>query len=379
MCRTAIRSLLLFILILPVAVADERTTLETTPAGNVYGSGADLQLGAPVERDLLAAGGRISVQRGVGADAALAGGSVEVRAPIREDLRVAGGTVNIENAIGGELVAAGGTIRLEESAAVAGMAWLAGGNVTVAGKIGQGARIYANRATISGMIEGDARIAARDIELQPGARITGNLVYASSNPLDPDAANQVGGTITREPLRDAASAAPPGVASTAQAAAWAIPFVALSMLATGAVLALLFPNAVAGTQRTIGRYPVRSLLIGLALLFTVPPVAVLLMMTVVGVPIGLTLLALYLPMILVGFLGTAFFIGRRAADAMKQPERLRFGRQLLFLAAALVILGLSAAIPFVGALLLLLAVMLGIGGWATCIYLEHYDSRHAPG
>jgi hypothetical protein len=142
--------------------------VESSPSGNMYISGGEVKVATAVPGDLLAAGGRVSVEREVGADAAVAGGSVDVRAPIGQDLRVAAGTANIDANVGGELVAAGGTVRVADTSAIAGSAWLAGSDVTLAGKVGKGAKIVGNKIAVSGEIDGDTslrsghQIAGRD-------------------------------------------------------------------------------------------------------------------------------------------------------------------------------------------------------------------------
>lgn len=144
------------------------------------------------------------------------------------------------------------------------------------------------------------------------------------------------------------------------------------MLACGMLLYFLFPRAVHGMESTIARHPGRSLLAGLALLFTVPPVAVLCMVTVIGLPIGLALFLLYPLLLLLGYLGTAFFVSRRIAVAVtKQSEPLGGKKQLLYLAVALLLLSLALAVPFFGGLVLFLAVIVGMGGFAVWTYL-HY-------
>ncbi|MES2537087.1 MAG: hypothetical protein V4632_14580 [Pseudomonadota bacterium] len=366
-------AILLFSLSPPFTGAASVST-DTSEAGNTYISGPDLKIATPVIADLLAAGGRVSVERAVGADAALAGGTVDVRAPIGQDLRAAGGTVNVGASIGGQLVAAGGTVRVEDAAAIAGSAWLAGSDVTLAGTVGKGAKIAAGKFTLSSQINGNTRLYAQDIYFLPGARINGDLFYASPTPLTPEQAAMVQGAITRE---DIPARRDPGHGAT-RMRAWFLPFFVLSMLAAGALLYLLFPNAVTGTQRAIRQYPLRSLLAGLALLFTVPPVAILLMVTVIGLPIGFTLLALYPIMLLLGYLGAAFFVGRQVANVMKQPPQLSGGRQLMFLALALVILGVVAWVPFLGGLILMVVLVMGIGGWAVWIHARTRTGQVAP-
>ncbi|HJV50793.1 MAG TPA: polymer-forming cytoskeletal protein [Noviherbaspirillum sp.] len=347
--------------------------LQTSEAGNTYISGSDLVIATPVAADLFAAGGRVSVEREVGADAAVAGGSVTIRAPVRQDLRAAGGHVDIEGNTDGELVAAGGNVRVGEAAVVAGSAWLAGGDVTVAGKIGKGARIYAGNIAISGEIDGDAHLYGQQIKLLPGAIIRGGLFYTSPNELIRDPSAQVLGTLTHEPT-------PPEWSKEhgpRRAMSWFHPFFVLSMLAAGMLLYVLFPAAALGPQRAIRQYPLRSLLLGLALVFTIPPVAILFMVTVIGLPIGFALLLLYPLSLMLGYLATAFLIGRQVATAAKQPEPASLKRYALFLLLALIVLSIAAAIPFLGGIVMIAAVVLGLGGWAVWIQTSYHGARAA--
>lgn len=344
--------------------------METSATGNSYVAGSSFRIASPVMADLLAAGGRISVENEVGADATIAGGTIEIRAPVRQDVRAAGGTIDVEANVGGDMVAAGGTVRLDNDASVAGSAWLAGSDIELAGKIGRGARVFAKQVRLSGQIDGNTRIHAQQIDLGPTARINGDLTYASPTPLAQEKASQISGKITREAMPQEWNAERKGQ----MAMVWLTPLFVLGMLAAGILLYLLFPGAVDGTQRAIREHPVRSILTGLALLFAVPPLAILLMATVIGIPVGLILLTLYPLLILLGYLCAAFFIGRRAADAMKQPAQLGTGRQALFLVLALVVLSLVGWIPFLGGLILTLLLVTGIGAWAVWMQSQ-YASR----
>jgi cytoskeletal protein CcmA (bactofilin family) len=368
-------SILFFFFFMPCSIlAAASVNMDTSEAGNTYISGSDVKVATPVMADLLAAGGRVSIEHEVGADAAVAGGSVDVRAPVKQDLRVAAGTINIDANIGGELVAAGGTVRLENKATVAGAAWLAGSEVVVAGKIGKGAKIYANKIILSGEIDGNTRLYAQEINFMHGAKINGNLTYASPNPLEQGIAAQVLGTIKRDALPDGWTAKHRSM----RALSWFHPIFILGMLAAGALLYQLFPAAVVGMQGAIKQYPLRSLLTGLALLFAVPPVAILFMATVIGIPIGIMLFALYPLMLLLGYLGAAFFIGRKAADAMKQPQQLRLTQQALFLLLALIFMSVLTWIPFLGGMILIAALVIGIGGWAVWMYIQYNGHKVSP-
>ncbi|GAB3542966.1 hypothetical protein GCM10027343_15840 [Noviherbaspirillum agri] len=358
-------------LFLFASMASAEQAGETTAGGNTYLAGSDLRIVVPVAADLMAAGGRVSVERDIGADATVAGGSVDIRAPVMQDLRVAGGKVTVQQSVGGELVATGGSVHIDRTAQVAGSALLGGGEVDVAGDIGKGARIYGGKITLSGHIGGDARLYGKEILLTPEARIDGNLTYASPNELPAAQRAQVSGTVTRMETPEGwqVEVEKSGVWS------WFHPFILVSMLVAGMLLYLLFPRAVGGTQHAIAQYPLRSLLLGLGLLFAVPPVAILFMATVIGLPIGLALMLLYPLSLLLGYLATAFFVGHRLAAAVKAAEPLSFGKQMLYLVLALLLLSVLFAIPFLGGFLLILAIVAGLGGWAVWAQMQYRTGR----
>src|SRR5690606_11620392 len=110
----------------------------------------------------------------------------------------------------------------------------------------------------------------------------------------------------------------------------------------GLLVLLLFPRASAGARASLARHPVRSLLAGFALLFATPPAAVLFMATIIGIPIGLSLLALYPLLLLFGYLCVAFFVSHRASGVRSDPAQASrapsFGWQALFLLLALILL-----------------------------------------
>lgn len=346
---------------------NESTIRQTSGSGNVYTAGPDLRILTAIPGDLLAAGGRVSVERKVGADAALAAGTVDVRAPVAQDLRAAGGTVNIESSVGGDLVVAGGTIRISHPERIGGSAWVAGGQLHIGGRIGKGARIYGNSITLAAEIDGDTHIVGEQIDFAPSARINGNLSYASPRALTDAQRAQVSGNVKRMEM-------PYGRQADDADDTW-FPWFSLlwllSMLLFGTLLYLIFPGAILGAQRAIGERPGLSLLAGLALLFTVPPVAILFMVTVIGIPVGFALLMLYPLALLLGYLATAFFLSRKAASATRQPERLSMGKQIAYLLLALLLLAILLAIPFLGFMVFILAVVFGLGGWAVWVQARY--------
>jgi cytoskeletal protein CcmA (bactofilin family) len=331
---------------------------------NLYVSGNEVAIVAPVRSDLFAAGRRVSVNQAVGVDAAIAGDEVEINADIGQDLRAAGNSVFIAGKVGGEALVAGRTVRIARTADIAGPLLVAGDEVTIAGTLRKSMKAYASKIRISGDIAGNVRLYAKEIVLMPGATVHGDLFYSSPQALPAEQLARVSGRVRRDETPESVKADAPGRV----APGWFHPVLFFSMLVSGALLALLFPGAVQGTQEAVLHRPLRSLLAGLVLLCAVPPMALLFMITVVGAPIGFGLLAMYPVILMLGYLAVAFAVGRRMAAAMKQPENAGRWRQLGYLALALIVLRLVALIPVLGMLLLFLAWSAGIGSWALWLH-----------
>lgn len=154
----------------------------------------------------------------------------------------------------------------------------------------------AGTVSISGEVDGDVELAARQITILPTTRIQGNLTYRSPEPANIAPKAQIMGTVTHVPVEAKA-----GMIELAGPVFRGI--LILSLLLAGIVLIMLFPNFGILAARTVGSDPWKSLGLGLglALLVTTPIAASLLMATVIGMPLGFAILAFYFVTLLTGF------------------------------------------------------------------------------
>ncbi|MFQ5657848.1 MAG: hypothetical protein ACE5G5_09930, partial [Candidatus Methylomirabilales bacterium] len=144
---------------------------------DLYVAGGNVKILADVDGDVAAAGGRVTVDRLVKGDVIVAGGFVDVSGQVLDDVRAAGGYVILDGQIGGDAISAGGKVTVGPATEIGGRAWLAGGDVDMAGRVGRDFKAAAGSITISGQVQGDVELVAREIEVLPTARIAGNLTY----------------------------------------------------------------------------------------------------------------------------------------------------------------------------------------------------------
>lgn len=358
----------------PAAHAAATATLQR----NVYSAGGQVRPAGPVQGDYTAVGGRVILDQPVGGDAALAGGSVDVRAPVGDDLRAAGGDVNIESTVGGEVFASGGNVTLTPAATVARGATLYGGSVEMDGRIDGELKASAQKVTINGEVRGDAHLAGAQIELGPKAKIAGALSYRSAAELKKAEGASIGGAITREqgetPPRE--RAANRNWEGSVQGPGWAAGIVSyLALLACAAVFVLVMPAFGSQAAERIRTTSLLSLGIGFATLVAVPVLAVLLFITLLGIPLGIAVMALYPVLLLTGFLVGVLFVARLLPPALRKPAPETFGQRMGYVAVALLLLLLVGIVPFVGGLVVGLVSLAGIGAFV----LEIYRRRKGPG
>lgn len=342
---------------LAAQVAGGTVVLRGRLTDNTYVAGGTVDVVADLEHDLVAAGGTIDVRQLVNGDVTVAGGSVNVSARVGDDVRVAGGTIIVAGEVGGEVVAVGGTVTLAPEAKVGGRTWVAGGRVAVAGRLGRGLKVAAGSVSVAGEIDGDVQLAARTIEILPTARIGGNLTYTSPSPAKIDPGAQIRGRVTyrRSDLAERAARFGRVFFLVARVVLLAGAIVA------GVVLLLLLPGFTLAAAQTIRHHFWKSLGVGLLIFVVTPVVAIIAVASIVGIPVGLTLVALYPVALVVGYLTAAGFLGDVGARLIGHTAEPTTGRRMLWLVGALIVLALVRLIPIVGAIAAWLVVLIGLG------------------
>ncbi len=337
-------------------------------AENLYVAGPDVRLEQRAEADLVAAAGRLSLEGGVAGDAVLAAGSMDVHAPVGDDLRAAGGIITLASEVKGESLVAGASIHVAPGAELAGRAWLAGNEVTIDGTLRGAVKAYGRTITIAGDLQGPVVLSGERIELLPTARIRGDLTYSSTQEIVIHPGATIAGKVVREPgvfQMPVPKIEIPGLAAVR-------PLLLFGLLAAGILLYAVFPRYTVDAARTLERAPLKSLGLGAAMFFSAPPIILLLVITIIGIPLAVVVAALYAVALLAGYLMAAFFLGERL---LRLAGRTQVGTpwRIAALALALAALWLLRQIPYVGSLLMLVALLFGLGALALQAFTQYAD------
>lgn len=333
--------------------AGEAVRIQGALAQDVYAAGGTVDVLATVEGDVVVAGGRVSVSERVSGDVIAAGGTLSVRADVGDDVRAAGGDVTLSGSVGDDAIAAGGNVTLTPDATVNGRAWFSGGRVDVAGAVGGELKAAGGQIVLSGRVKGNALLRGRTIRILDSAIIDGDLVYHSPREAEIASGAQIRGTITHEPVEQT-------VGAVVAAVGGGVILMLLSLIVTGGALFLMFPRVIETALTTVRAEPWKSLALGLAVFAATPVVISVLFVTVIGWLPALVIGALYLILLLVGFLTGVFYAGNLGLGR-RGPGEVTRARRLWSFVVALIVVTLLGLVPVIGQLVLLALMLLGVG------------------
>jgi hypothetical protein len=334
-----------------------------------FGAGGFVNLTDPVEGDAFLAGGQVATAGEVGGDLVAAGGQVSIGGSVGDDLYAAGGDVKVDSMVRGNARVGGGDIAVGPATVIAGSATLVGGRVNFEGDSHGYLHISGGTVTIDGIVHGDAEVRSEELVLGPETRIGGRLAYwGPTAPVVPEGAVITGGVEFHEATHGDYMHQHHGPMH--HAVHWfghTLWFAGVFFV--GALFLILFPGFSSRAADTVGREPLQSAGLGFAALACVPFLAVVLLITIIGIPLALLLVPLYLLLLFLGWIVATLFVGQRGLAALRGARPATTGWHLLELLLGLVALALLRHLPFVGGLIAFVALIAGMGalvtqGWA---------------
>jgi cytoskeletal protein CcmA (bactofilin family) len=328
-----------------------------------------------VDDTLLASGNIVRVDGVVNGDLLAFGGSVEVRGTVKGDLvsfakrTVVSGTVegniyNLSNSLdldgqlGHSLYGLMQSVRVNDRGHVGEGMVVGAGDVSLEGEVARSVTLYAGNADVSGRIGRELTMAGDNLTVTNTARIGGNLsarVRELKNVHIADGATITGSREIQLRVRENHFTRPRFYFFQA---VW----LAAAML-VGWLGLILFPGFFQASTHAVGS-GWRSLGLGVAVLAGVPVAIIVIAITLVGLPASLMLLMAYLVAIYL----TKIWVGAFLGQMLLKPTGATTSDWLLGLLVGLLILTVVRFVPYLGGLVHLGVVCLGLGAFAWQLY-----------
>ena len=270
-----------------------------------------------------------------------AGNLITIKNATTKDAFIAGSTISIENTTVRDLYVGGSTITIDSN--IERNTYIAGDSVVITGTINAAEKITIEEGTI---IEGTLEYPEdAKLKIESGATITKKKTYKNvkiekSSRLD-ILKHRVSGRI----------------------------YSYISLILVAGILFLLNKKLFKGISKIEkrGSEIAKKSLIGFGILIMLPIASIIIMLTIIGLPLSLLALTIYIILIYLSSIATAYYCGNWLfKDKIKN--------EFLQLIVALAIIYVLEIIPFIGGLISFLSLIFGLGIYA-CLIVENAKAK----
>jgi len=315
-----------------------------------------------IEGNLYAAGSSLVIDGKVTGDIICAGQSININGKIGGNLRLVGNTINFNGQVERNGIIIGATGITSASSTIGWDLLILGNIFELNGKVGRDLYGGAGKVNLGGQVGKNINLdfGAQNKDEKPftitsTAKINGQLKYKS----DKDATIDAGAVITGETIHNFPTAVTKK-SNLANLGWWWGKLISLfSALVVGLVLISFWREQVIKITDLISAKAGASLGWGILALLLTPIIAIILLITIIGIPLALILMALWLIAMYVSKILVGILIGRTLLSKywLKQKDSL-----ILAMIVGIVVAYLIFAIPFIGWIMALMATLFGLGG-----------------
>jgi len=338
---------------------------------DLYVAGTVVDIQGTVDGDLIVGGQTVTIGGIVTGDVIAAGRDITISGNVGGSVRAVGSSVIVDGSVGHDVLAGCGSLVIGSHGNVGRDVLAGAGNSSFGGHVSRDVRVGSGSAAFSGTVGGTVYAHAKEVRLNDGAVIEHDLFYTSRNTLVKSSGATVRGRVEQRVPREPEHRRHFGGGLIG----WFRGLIGFALL--GALFYILFAGAGRRSVDALGRAPWVSLGLGVAVAFVLPVAAACLF--IAGVIFGGWWIAFGVFVFYVFALATGYVV---AATYVGQWILARAGRAGAAMGWALVlglaVLGLVAAIPFLGHLVAFTAALLGLGALAMAWYQARRGGPRIP-
>lgn len=319
-----------------------------TRTGDAYVLSPETRIDGLQQGDLIAwtAGARINGE--VDGDVFIGTQSLDISGRVTDSVRVFAQQTNITGEIDGDLIIMGAVLVISEKAHITGNVLAYTGMATIDGTVDGTVKITGGEIEIGGNLGKNLYVQADALTLGPRARILGDLTHSSREFEQEDGAQVAGEIVYKERPKEEED---DGI-SVFSIVWWS--WGTLSAMLVGLLSVALFRRMVPAITRTIGSETMMGTLVGFGAFLIVPAASLL---ALLFLPLGLMGLTIFFVALYLAKMPVAVWIGGRLLSPFGGGSPSPY----LAIVLGVLILRLLFLIPYLGWLVWLVAVWLGLG------------------
>ncbi len=337
--------------------------------GDLFIAGGRVRIEGTVEGDLFIAGGDVEVSGHVLGDVLSSSGTLRVTGQVDGNIRSYAGNLTLKGTVGHSVTVAGGDINIDRDAKIGGSLTSFTGHEVIDGRVGRDLLALGGALSISGTINGSAKIKGGELTIDSAAQIGGPVDFEGDKPPEVSPQAKLASPVHYEKLRHG-----PDYASV-HYYVWRVIWTAAFIL-FGMVLFLLLPKFGRETIDAAEHVGI-PILLGILVFFGVPIAAIIACITVVGIPLGVLTVGLWLLMLCSAELVVGAVVGNWILGKGGSNWEI-IGRMALGFVIVRIVYTPLAHMHVVGSLAALGIWMWGMGAISLAVY-RRFQPIIAPG
>lgn len=323
---------------------------------DLYFAGNSITVDGTINGDLIAAAADIRVSGTINGGLIAAAGNIIVNGNVTDDIRAAGGTVEIGGSVGDNALVFAGNLISGKDASIGRDLTIGAGSAVIDGIVKGNITGGAGNVELAGTTKGDVNLTVNNnLKLSPGAKIEGNLEYTS--PKQAEISGIVNGktTYTQKPIKEKGM----GSRITGEILGY------FWLLLIGILCFTFAPSVSQKISDNISINPLKNILWGILFLIVTPILALILLITIIGIPVSLILVAVYIVEIYISRIFVGYWIGQYILKKLNRET----GHKVLVLALGLLAVFIGINLPILGTFVHFVIIILGLG----TIVLTEYE------
>jgi cytoskeletal protein CcmA (bactofilin family) len=336
---------------------DKRVTITKGEVihSDLYAAGGRIRVEGTIEGDLLVAGGEVEVTGHVTGDVLSSAGTVRVSGQVDGNIRGYAGNFTLKGTVGRNVTVFGGDVNIDRDGKIGGSITSFSGRLSIDGQVGRDVLAFVGQSNITGSIAGSVRVTGGELNIDSSARIDGPVKFKGDRPPEVSQQAKLASPVQYEKLKHG-----PDYRSY-HFYLWHVIWAAAYIL-YGMVLFLLMPGFSKDAVKSAEQYGAAAglaILVGLGL----PIAACIACLTVVGLFIGLSTLALWYGALYFGLVVASAVVGQWLMGRTSELWPL-VGRMVV----GVVIVRLFTMIPEVGWIVKYGTAFWGLGAISLAAY-----------
>ena len=333
---------------------------------NFYTVGSTIDISGTINGDVFAAGQTITISGNIKGDVFLAGGQIVIDGNVEGDVRALGTVIDLRGSVGKNVLATGNNMVISSDANVGRHVTFVGNILKIDGPMGGNLEAGVNNLTINNTIGGsvDVELSAGDdssFKIMQNATIAKNLNYKATQKADISSGAKISGK-TNYSINKAHKKTEGGVVrkwnrniGRMVGIGGILKFVSLFLV--GMLIILLLPKLVNDFDHIMRKDFWKNFSYGLLWFFISPVACLFLMITVVGIPLALIGIALYIIFLYLAKIFAAIVIGKIVIDYFKWNKV----HKLVSFLIGLLLICVVGLIPFFGWMIVWVVCMWAFG------------------